>query len=173
MSYYRPPSGHTSPKVFAVSFSRKGACLEVEEEGAKMNILIVLLAFVATAEGCSCQRRMITREYFCNFDFVSRASVKWKSAVGSEQLGYILYGVKHLKVFWNRLSNVTLPRTIGTPAKESFCGVSLEERVYLLAGRIDTHGRATVTLCDIAKPWTKVKPRDRRMLKGLKCSKTD
>ncbi|RCN36081.1 hypothetical protein ANCCAN_18043 [Ancylostoma caninum] len=162
-----------------------------------MNVLVILsffLAFIITTEGCTCQPRSISVADLCTYDYgqrnsknpyfirdpweaqqhsirflaVSRSTVKSISAVGEANTGYKLYEVKHGKIFLNK-TNFTLPNTIRTPALENLCGASLEMDMYLLTGKIDQHGQAWISLCNINKLWEKVTKSERKILKDLKC----
>ncbi|KAJ8283174.1 hypothetical protein COCON_G00020240 [Conger conger] len=117
------------------------------------------------------------QQAFCNADIVIRAKVIEGKEVdsGNDIYGHpikrIQYDIKQIKMFKGPDRDI---EEVYTSPSSAVCGVTLDKKEYLIAGKAESDGKMDVTLCDFIVAWdtmssTQKKSLSQRYQMGCEC----
>ncbi|KAF7399818.1 hypothetical protein HZH68_008410 [Vespula germanica] len=116
---------------------------------------LLYLTTLQSATACSCQK-VHPQTQFCRADFVAVVRIKLIVHVNEERLEY---KVKINRVFKSTpKAEVALrENTLWTLGYDSLCGVThlLVGKTYVVSGTVH-EGKARISICDLAIPWSEV-----------------
>lgn len=124
-----------------------------------LNVSVIVLIYVAFAQGCSCQPNH-PQAQFCNSQFVILARVKREYTYNDTRV----YKVRIRKEYkMSEKGQVALKSgRLLTSTWESACGVGLKiGKVYVIGGKIQSL-KAHINLCGLIEPWDLLSRRQRK-----------